>query len=281
MKQTCPAQVSRVEPGRVGLVGRVGLAVIFAGYGAALLVFAHHARPSMSGTLLDGIFRFGAFNIAAWLMIFARARAIISPQPGAAWFIVAAMIAALAAVLAVPSILGAGLAMALLGGGVLLQPKCSQPGREAGWLLLALAGCAGTLYLDGFSLPVVIWDAQAAAWLSNFAGFHASAQGPFAGVGAFRIIILTGCSSVAPLASVLLAYLVILLYLHVTPGRADIPWLLASLATSVTLTEIRLSLMLPSYAAWDWWHNGPGVTVYELTALAAAASFPLIASRRR
>ncbi len=239
------------------------------------------ANAPLPGTLLNSIFQLGAFNIAAWLMIFARARNILSPQSSAARIIVAAMVAALAAVLVVPSVLGAGLAMALLGGGILLQPQLSRPGRESGWLLWGLAACAGSLYLNAFSLPVAVWDAHAAAWLSRFAGFHASAQGLIAGVGSFRIIILTGCSSIAPLASVLLAYLVVLLYMRMTPGRADIPWLLASLVTSIALTEIRLSLMLPSYASWDWWHNGPGVTLYELTALAAASAFPLLACRHR
>ncbi|MDR3520226.1 MAG: hypothetical protein P4L54_01275 [Acidocella sp.] len=278
MKQICPAQVSRVDAGRAGLIG---LAVVFMGCGAAwLVVFARNSSLLLSDTLLDDFFRLGAFNIAAWLMIFARAGHIISPHPAATRIIVAAMVAALAALLAVPSVLGVGLAMALLGGGILLQPKLLTPARESGWLLLALAACAATLSLCAFSLPVADWDAQAAAWLSRLAGFHATAQGPLAGVGAFRVIILTGCSSITPLASVWLAYLVILLFMRVTPGRADIPWLLASFITSIALTEIRLSLMLPSAAAWNWWHNGPGVTLYELTALAAAALFPLLASRR-
>lgn len=276
-----PSFAVRLSEAETGLTGLVGLAVIFVGYSVALLFLARHASAPQPGTLLDDLFHLGAFNIAAWLMIFARARSILSPHPGAGRVIMAALLAALAVSLVLPSILGAGVAMALLGGGILLQPDLSRSGRESGWLLCSLAACAGSIYLNGFSLPVAAWDAQTAAWLSGFAGYHPNVLGPFAGVGSFRIIILTGCSSIAPLASVLLAYLVVLLYLRITPGRADIPWLLASLIISIALTEIRLSLMLPSYAAWDWWHNGPGVTWYELTALASASLFPLLASRRR
>ncbi len=247
-------------------------------YGVVLSYFVWHADLA-PGTWADDIFRLGAFNIAGWLMVFARARRLISPHQRARLIILVALVAALAVLCVNPCGVGGPFAIALLGAGILLQPAIPRSSQQAGWLLLALALSHGLMFLNPFSLPFAPLDAQVVAALLRLAGLTASATGPVVGDGRFSIMILSGCSSVAPLGGVLLAYLVIRLHLNGDVRRSDLPWLLASLLTSILLTELRLCLMVPSFDAWDWWHNGPGVTVYELAALAAAALFPLLASR--
>ncbi|HQT63354.1 MAG TPA: hypothetical protein PLT25_00665 [Acidocella sp.] len=256
----------------------VGLALAGLGCGALAVFFVWHANLA-ADTWLDRFFHLGAFNIAAWLMVLARARQLLAPPPMARYIILAALALALAAVRLVPAGFGAVLAIAVLGAGVLLQPCVARAGREAGWLLLALALSAVMVFLDRFTLPIAPLDAQAVAALLRALGFAVTASGAIVGDGSFRILILTGCSSLAPLGSVILAYVVVKFYLGRALNWTDLPWLLAALLTSIALTEIRLCLMVPSFEAWDWWHNGPGLTVYELVALAAAALFPLLASR--
>ena len=43
------------------------------------------------------------------------------------------------------------------------------------------------------------------------------------------------------------------------------------------LTEIRLVLLGTDRAHYVWWHEGPGVTIYALTALGLAVVFPILA----
>jgi Transmembrane exosortase (Exosortase_EpsH) len=170
------------------------------------------------------------------------------------------------------------LALAALGSGVLLQSDVTGAGRQAGLLLLVLAGSWASPDLRPLHVAIAHWDAQTVGWVMHLAGASVVVRGNLVINGNFAIEVLSDCASSAPLAQVILAFVVIALYRRGSCRRADAPWLLASLLASVVLTEIRLSLMAISHADYSWWHDGLGVTVYGLVALAPAIAFPLLST---
>jgi hypothetical protein len=153
--------------------------------------------------------------------------------------------------------------------------------REAGLLMVGLGIGWGWPFLRLAHAAIGHLDAQAVGFILRHSGLDVLVQGNIVGRGNFSIEVLPACASSSPLAEVALAYVVVAFYFAHRLSKADLPWLVASLFYSIVLTEIRLSLMVPSWADWNWWHNGPGVTVYELVALAGAVLFPWLASRPR
>jgi exosortase/archaeosortase family protein len=95
----------------------------------------------------------------------------------------------------------------------------------------------------------------------------------------FSVAIWPYCASSLPLAGVSLAFLVMVLYLGHPPRRRHVPWLCMSFVGSILLTEIRLLLLATNEASYEWWHDGPGVSVYAVAALVLAVVFPILATR--
>lgn len=248
------------------------------GYWANVIAGSHAAQPLAPAALSASIFAAGAFNAAAWVMVAARCLARTPSRPAPASLIGLMLASGLLCVLPI----GIALAPALVLLGLIMRLHAALPARrrEAGLLLLGLGASWGWPYLRFLHAHMGFLDAQAAGWLSQLAGLQVQVQGNIVAHGNFAIEILPACASSSPLAGVTLAYAVVALHCRHRLSRADLPWLAASLFYSIILTEIRLSLMVPSRADWNWWHNGPGVTLYELAALAGAALIPWLAAYR-
>lgn len=225
------------------------------------------------------MFGAGAFNAAAWVLVMARWLAPAPRCPAPATLALPLLACALICVLPIGIALAPGLI--LLGLGLLMHAALPASWREAGLLVLGLGVSWGWPFLRLAHAAVGHLDAQAVGFILRFAGLDVLVQGNIVAHGQFSIEILPACASSSPLAEVALAYIVVALYCRHRLSKADLPWLLASLIYSIVLTEIRLSLMVPSWADWNWWHNGPGVTVYELVGLAGAVLFPWLALRPR
>ena len=248
-------------------------------YWADVIAGSHAAQPLAPAALSASIFGAGAFNAAAWVMVMTRLLAPAPRRPAPATLAVPLLGSALICVLPIGIALAPGLI--LLGLGLLMHVALPASRREAGLLVLGLGVSWGWPFLRLAHAAVGHLDAQAVGFILRFAGLDVLVQGNIVAHGQFSIEILPACASSSPLAEVALAYIVVALYCRHRLSKADLPWLLASLIYSVVLTEIRLSLMVPSWADWNWWHNGPGVTVYELIALAGAGLFPWLALRQQ
>ena len=98
--------------------------------------------------------------------------------------------------------------------------------------------------------------------------------------GGYAVEVLGPCASSFPLASVGLAFVVTAAYRGRFPCRHDLPWIAASLLSSILLTEIRLASLLSSERAFSWVHDGRGATIYTLAATGFAVLFPMLASER-
>jgi hypothetical protein len=227
----------------------------------------------------NSIFGAGAFTVAAWAMVATRAGQLVPYRPASLPLIIAAL--GLGLLCVIPARQVTGLILAGMGIRLLLRPEATRSGRQAGLLLLALAG---TWLWGRFFTPLQVVaaeiDAHVVGWVMNAIGFEVLVNGNLLVNGDHGIEVLVACSSTYPLAEVVLAFVVITLYLRGSCLRADLPWLLGSLATSVVLTEIRLVLMALNGDSYQWWHFGPGSSVYGFAALVGACVFPLLAALR-
>jgi hypothetical protein len=95
----------------------------------------------------------------------------------------------------------------------------------------------------------------------------------------FSLVILPPCASSYPLAAVALAFTVVVIYLGQWPRLRHLPFLAASLIASMVLTELRLTLLAIDLPTYEWWHSGPGTSIYAMAALGLAALFPVMAAR--
>lgn len=244
---------------------------------ASVLIAPHGDNPFTTGPALHRILNAGAFNLLAWPMIFSRIF-VFGRRPAPLSLILLALLIGLFCVIPV----GVVPAVALAGFGLVLLCRRAAPvaAREAGILALALGASIGSPYARFLHLAFARLDAQVVGILMALHGVPVSVSGNLITDAHFTIEVLAACASSAPLAGCLLAYVMITIHLRGMPGKADLPWLLLSLFTSVVLTELRLMLMVPSEAAWDFWHNGLGLTFYEIAALLFAGLYPVLAGLR-
>jgi hypothetical protein len=257
-----------------------GWAVLLAAlaYWADVIAASKAGEPLGAAALMTSISGAGAFNAAAWLMVATRCRTPAPRLSAPASLVLLALVSGLLCI--VPIALALAPALVLLGLSLALHPALPPSRREAGWLLLGLGVSWGWPFLRFAHLAVGRVDARVIETLEQLRGVDVGAQGNIVWHGNFAIEILPACASSYPLAEVALAYAVVAMFCRHRLALADLVWLAASLLYSIALTEIRLCLMAPSWADWNWWHNGPGVTVYELAALAGAAFIPWAAARR-
>ncbi len=232
------------------------------------------------GYVLDGVLQNGAFAAASWALIVAWAAGAGPARRASAGQIAAA--AALCLLGAMPSRQTA--ILVLIGLGVqLARPAGTRTGRKVAVLLFALAFDSAwtSPYLLALHAAVATLDARAVQGLLHAAGVGAGRYGNLiaGATPGFGIEILARCASSYPFGGVCLAFVVTLLYQGRFPRRRDLPWLVASLAASVVLTEVRLSWMALGDADYLWLHEGSGVTLYTLAAVACAVLFPLLAAR--
>jgi len=170
----------------------------------------------------------------------------------------------------------------LLALGVLFaRPADTGAGRTVAALLVCLA--ADMIWTSAYALPLHglagRLDARAVAALLGLLGQTLAVHGNvIENIPArFGVEVLAFCASSFPLARVVLAFLVTMLYCGRKPRAADLPWLAASLLASVALTELRLCLMALGEPNYVWLHDGGGYTVYALVAVAFAVLFPVLA----
>ncbi len=247
-------------------------------YWADVIAASHAAQPLGAAALIGSISGAGAFNAAAWLMVATRCRRPAPRLAAPASLVLLALVSGLLCI--VPIGMALAPALVLLGLSLALHPALPASRREAGWLLLGLGVSWGWPFLRFAHLAVGRLDARVVAALARLHGMDVGVQGNIVWHGDFAIEILPACASSYPLAEVVLAYAVVAMFCRHRLALADLGWLAASLLYSIVLTEIRLCLMVPDWADWNWWHNGAGVTVYELAALAGAALIPWAAARR-
>ncbi len=270
----------------VMLAGGVGLAelrlwvLLAAGiaYWGNVVRTAPAAGP---GAVLEGVLQNGAFAAAAWVLIAAWAAGTGPARRASAGQIAAAVGVCLLG--AVPSRQAAILMLAVLGA-QLARPAGTRTGRQVAALLFALAFDSAwtSPYLLPLHAAVATLDTRAVLALLHAAGIGASGYDNLIGgvSPGFGIEVLARCASSYPFGGVCLAFVVTMLYQGRFPRRHDLPWLAASLAASVVLTELRLSWMALGEADYLWLHEGGGVTLYTLVAVALAVLFPLLAARR-
>jgi exosortase/archaeosortase family protein len=160
------------------------------------------------------------------------------------------------------------------------QLVADRPARKS---LVAAALGVGLLCAIPAPLHVMVGhlDAHALALVSGLAGLPVTVDGNVAMAGDFGVEILATCTSSSQLPDVILAFVVVVLYRRGALRWADLPFLIAALVVSVVLNEIRLAFMVRNEAAYQWWHEGTGATVYGLAALTSAVAFPLLATARR
>jgi len=234
------------------------------------------------GSVISRIIDGGAFNIAAWAMLLLRARRVVPIGIASQRMLLGTI--AIGAACCVP--LRQATIVALAGSIVLLctEPRLTRSGREAVSLLIGLV--ASMVWTSAYVLPLHamagILDAHIVAIMLQALGDSVSVHRNIIinHSGNIEIAVLPFCCSSFQLAAVSLAYLVTKLYLESPLRRPDLLWLGASLAASVILTELRLSILTTQNPEYLWWHDGPGVSIYSVSAVLLAVVFPWLATWR-
>jgi len=228
--------------------------------------------------IVQSVLAGGAFGVAAWAMILARCGRLVADRPARTALIAAALGVGL--LCAIPVRPATALALACLGLWLLVAATATRGGRQAGILMLALSLSWVSICLSPVHVMLGHLDAHALAFVAGLAGVPVTVDGNVAAAGDFSIEIMAGCTSSWQLPDVILAFVIVALYRRGALRWADLPFLIAALVASVVLNEIRLALMVRKEAAYLWWHDGTGATVYGLAALALAVAFPLLATAR-
>jgi hypothetical protein len=253
-----------------------GLVVVGAAYWSNVVRTARAADMGGAGFVLEAVLQNGAFCVAAWALIAVRTR---QAPPGrqarageVAIMIGVCLICGVAARQAAIVALAALAVQFLRDGG---------SGRMTAALLLALAldmawSSACTMPLHTVAADL---DAQAVRALLRAVGVAAEARdNVVANADGSGVEILVRCASSYPLAAVWLAYLAVSVHQGRLPQWSDAPWVVASLAASVALTESRLTWMAARETDFVWLHEGGGATLYGLVATGSAVLFPLLAA---
>lgn len=231
--------------------------------------------------ILENVLQNGAFCVAAWGLIAALVQATSSEERASGRQIAATI--GLCLLSAVPARQATILALIALAAQFGTQSS-ARPGRSVAVLLLALA--IDMAWTSIYALPlhtnVSVLDARAVQAVAALAGFTVAAHGNVAtnvDTG-FGIEILARCTSSHPLAGVLLAFAVTLLYRREFPRSHDFTWMAMSFIASIVLSEMRLTWMVLREEDFDWLHEGSGVTVFALVGVGLAVLFPLLARRK-
>ncbi len=245
------------------------------------IVHARSGDPLSLDSMIVGVLDNGAFDVLAWILVFARVSRMYEARPARGLLIGATFLAG--AIVLAPVRLAPAVALVMLGGLLLRDRHARSAGREVGLIFLVLA--FESLWRSPFMAPLHVLvghvDASIDAFLLSLLKMEASAHANVVdNISAnFSISIWPYCTSSLPLASVSLSFLVMVLYLGHSLRRRYVLWLCMSFVGSILLTEIRLLLLATNEANYDWWHDGPGVTVYAVAALALAVVFPILATR--
>jgi hypothetical protein len=239
--------------------------------------FPHGPTISL-GSIGPSIISAGAFNVAAWVLIVAWIGRASPKGVATGRQIGTALAASLFCV--VPSQQAIVGALFALGIGIVLSPR-THYSRKVAMLVFCLAMelMWRSVYLLPFHAMIATIDARFCDAILSLLGqsIQAHANQIENIRTGFAIEVLAPCASSFPLAGVCVAFFVTMLYCGRFPRSADLPWFALALVASILLTEARLSLMSMGEATYTWLHDGDGVAVYTLSALALAILFPVLA----
>jgi hypothetical protein len=231
----------------------------------------------------DTIINEGAFDLLAWFVIFENARSLSKRRPASRLEILQTLLVGAICVVPTRQAVAAG----MLCFAMFLYAGRDNP-SSARRILSVLCAISFEIiwtspYLDFLHIAVGKLDARIVTAIYRGFGIPAHANGNviYNGIDDFGIMLITKCSSSFMLAGTGVAFLVTALFRGRTVGRSGTIWLCGCLMMSVILTEVRLALMARNEAAYDWWHNGPGASVYSLAATASAVCFSIAATRKR
>lgn len=233
-------------------------------------------------SVVNNVLDNGAFDVFAWGIVLIRCWSRNNDRPASFANVMVTFM--LGAIVLAPVRLASAAAVTLLGLLLFSGPEISRPLRQMRLVLFALA--FETVWTTSVFAPLHVAfasvDARITAVLLRALGQTAIQHGNVVQnlSAQFDIVIWRYCSSLFPLADVLLAFVVIVLYRGCEPRLAQLPWLALSFLASIVLTEIRLVLLASNEASYHWWHFGPGMSVYTLAALGLAVLAPVLATRR-
>ena len=241
------------------------------------------ASPGHAPSLHDAIANVldnGAVDVLAWIWVFVRAGEMYAAKPASRLQIWATFLAG--AIVLAPLRLATGLALIILGVCLLRERQALQAARHVGLVFLALA--FETVWASSLMQPLHVlvgsMDANISALLLRLLGtdaiVHANTVDNIS--ANFTICIWPACTSSSPLAAVSLLFIVVALLRGESPRRSHLPWLGGSLIASILLTEVRLVLLAMNESSYNWWHTGPGLTIYTMVALVPAVIFPILAT---
>ncbi len=262
-------------------LGIWSLATVVIGYFARDIRAASDLGGSALQSFIDGIVSDSAFVVFAWILILARAFGTLTTERASSKQVWGALLAG--AISIVPFRLANASALVVLGLNFLLIPGPGRTGRDIAWCLFALA--LESIWLSSLIAPLHVLvghlDSRICVLVLDLLNMVAHAQGGLVEntTTGFSVMIWSGCSSSYPLAAVALAFTVVTIYLGQRPQLRQLPFLAASMIASIALTEWRLALLAIDQPRYEWWHVGPGTSVYAVVALALAALFPAMAAR--
>jgi hypothetical protein len=236
--------------------------------------------PGLSN-MLAHVLNNGAVDVLAWMLVIVRCGKLYTANPAS---MVQVSIAFLAGVIVLaPLRFASGLALTILGVLLLKDQHANRSARDVGLIFVALA--VETVWTSSLLQPLHVlvgtMDASINVLMLRLfnigAMVHANAVDNIS--ANFAIAMWPGCTSSFPLASVGLLFIAVVLFLGQPLRRFHLSWLVASLIASILLTEIRLVLLALNETSYDWWHNGPGLSIYTIVALVPAVIFPILATR--
>ena len=279
--------ISSTEPGQAarGLTLRElriwTLLILGLSYWANVVRTYRHDGPISLASTAQSVLSDGAFNVAAWAMVAAWAARVAPSSPASRRQIACSL--AIGLLCAVPTRQTTIAALVVLGVTLAIY-KGMHHSREPAALLgcLAIEMVWTSTYLLPLHNMVARLDAAACGAILNSLGQSVAVHDNMLDnvQTGFSVEVLGPCASSFPLAGVLMAFLVTLLYCNRFLRVADLGWLAAALLASIALTEARLSLMATGEASYVWLHDQGGATVYTLLALALAVLFPVLAILR-
>jgi hypothetical protein len=266
----------------------VGEAMIWIAIIVGIAYFANIARGSGSNehaviiSIIDRIIDNGAFDIFAWSLVLYSVLSLSDKRPASRWLLISTIL--LGIVVLVPARLASAIALVLFALVLMADRNLPVGMKPVPLVLFALA--LETIWMSPLLAPVHVlvgaYDAGATSLLLRALGYTAVHRANVVDNDStgFSIVIWPYCSSSLPLARVSLAFLVTVIYRGGILPACRLYWFGLSLAVSVFLTELRLMLLALNEASYQWWHAGPGVSIYALTALGAAVFIPLMATSK-
>ena len=235
------------------------------------------------GTIANSVINEGAFDLLAWVVVFENTSLLSKGRPACRGEILQTLF--IGALCLIPTRQTVAVGMLVLALFFYTGHDASVFTRRISAILSALSfeTVWTSPYLDFVHVTVGKFDAQIVAAIYRGLGHAASAYGNVVQNSAnnFGITLVTQCSSSFILAGTGVAFLVTAFFRGESLNRYSIIWLCGCLIASVMLTELRLTLMARNEADYDWWHNGPGLSVYSLAATVSAVCFSIAATRNR